>query len=477
MIPENFIPLESNPKIQKAILKQPTNPDGPSPKAPQLAEILYKCRLNSYKVIDENENVEDPFEFEVGKSGVIEGLQIGIKTMKIGERCVFKIPSEFAYGKNGSGEIKPDETIYFEAELIDFFDKKKTKLDFEPAERFEEAKKFKLEGNDFFKNGELDNAVKQYKEALDYIEWDTVEGVIQMKIDLHNNICLINLKKGNNKEAAIEATKALEFDKKNVKALLRRAKALRNLLKFQRSLDDINNVLEIIPNDKETKRQLLITKNALKKYNKKQKNTYSNMFKNNKLYEDEEDLTEDPKNPKVFFDIKIGTKEKKRITFQLFKNVVPKTAENFLQLAIGKKTQQNGEEKILTYKNSIFHRVIKGFMAQGGDFQNSNGTGGESIYGKKFADENFKIKHLKRGYLSMANAGPNTNGSQFFILFKDTPHLNGKHCVFGKLVEGMDVLDDIESNETADGDVPVEEVRIVDCGQVLEEVKEEVKTE
>ena len=106
-------------------------------------------------------------------------------------------------------------------------------------------------------------------------------------------------------------------------------------------------------------------------------------------------------------------------------------------------------------------------MAQGGDFTNSNGTGGKSIYGENFQDENFKIKHLKRGYLSMANRGPNTNGSQFFMIFKATPHLDGKHCVFGRVCEGIEVLDDIEEVQTGDSDVPVESVRIVDCGEVL----------
>jgi cyclophilin family peptidyl-prolyl cis-trans isomerase len=169
-------------------------------------------------------------------------------------------------------------------------------------------------------------------------------------------------------------------------------------------------------------------------------------------------------NPRVFFDVTADGSALGRIVMELRADVVPKTADNFRCLCTGEKgTGRSG--KPLHFKGSTFHRVITDFMCQGGDFTAGNGTGGESIYGEKFADENFSLKHTGPGVLSMANAGPNTNGSQFFLCTVPTPWLDGKHVVFGNVVEGMDVVKKVEGYGSSSGRTS-KKVVIADCGQI-----------
>ena len=156
----------------------------------------------------------------------------------------------------------------------------------------------------------------------------------------------------------------------------------------------------------------------------------------------------------IFFDVNIDGKEK-TIIFRLYDEEVPKTCTNFRELA------RTGK-----YNKCKFHRIIKDFMIQGGDFQNGDGTGGESIYGPTFKDENLTLKHEKPGLLSMANSGPDTNGSQFFITTVATPHLDGKHVVFGEVIKGMEVVKEMEALETDDNDSPKVECIIASAGLV-----------
>lgn len=159
--------------------------------------------------------------------------------------------------------------------------------------------------------------------------------------------------------------------------------------------------------------------------------------------------------PQVYFDVTVNDGPPARIIFDLYYDVVPRTAENFRALCTG--------EKGFGYQGSSFHRIIPGFMLQGGDFTAGNGTGGKSIYGAKFQDENFVRKHEKPFLLSMANSGPNTNGSQFFITTVPTPHLNGKHCVFGEVASGSEYVKAVEACGSPSGS-PSSKVVIVESG-------------
>lgn len=163
--------------------------------------------------------------------------------------------------------------------------------------------------------------------------------------------------------------------------------------------------------------------------------------------------------PNVFFNMSVANKSVGRIEFKLYDDVVPRTARNFRELCTG----QNG----FGYKGSSFHRIIPQFMCQGGDFTNHNGTGGKSIYGEKFNDENFQLKHTQPGLLSMANAGKNTNGSQFFITTVVTSWLDGRHVVFGEVTKGMEVVKQLEAIGSPNGNTK-QKVVIEDCGVVEE---------
>ncbi|KAH3826944.1 peptidyl-prolyl cis-trans isomerase H-like [Dreissena polymorpha] len=168
-------------------------------------------------------------------------------------------------------------------------------------------------------------------------------------------------------------------------------------------------------------------------------------------------------NPIVFFDISIGNVEVGRIKFELFADLVPKTAENFRQFCTG---EYRKDGVPIGYKNCSFHRVIKDFMVQGGDFVNGDGTGLTSIYGGSFSDENFKLKHTGPGILSMANSGKDTNGCQFFITCAKCDFLDGKHVVFGKVVDGLLVLRKIENVPTGPNNKPKLPVIITQCGEM-----------
>ena len=391
----------------------------------------------------------------------IPELESLMREMKNQEKAVFRFGCD----------VKPDKQLVVEVLCKKY--NELNKLDFTLEERRLMAQQAKESGKKFFLAKDLKSATVQYKNAIEFVDWDKAEPESQILVrDCWNNLTLLCMRQKKWTEGVSHANQALAIEQNNVKALQRRAKCYRQVGEFDLAEADLENLKTLLPGDSEVEKQSKLLAQARKNRKRKEKNKFKKMFSEIQFYKEEDLGLDDPSNPKVYFKVKIGEDSTEHeMQFTLYKKVVPKTVENFLCLCTGEKgTVETSKGNVpLSFKNSSFHRLIKGFMIQGGDFTNGNGTGGLSIYGEKFADENFKVKHTKRGQLSMANAGPNTNGSQFFICFKDTPHLNGKHTVFGCISQGLEVLDLLEELPVGENDRPLQPITIVDCGLVSED--------
>ena len=480
------VSLAQDGGVKKRILQAaPDDARGPPPRGCEVTAHYTGTLASDGSKFDSSVDRGTPFKFTIGKGQVIKGWDEGFASMKVGEKALLVIEPGYGYGDNGSPPKIPGKSVlHFEVELLGFREKLKEKWEMTEDERHELANKLKAEGTAFFASQNYGEAASKYESAANYSVNDESneageeipEDELPLFVSSWSNAAMCYIKLKNWSEAIKCCNRVLAIPSEstsNVKCLYRRGYARLHAGDLKLAKIDLMAAYKLDSTSKDVRKALATLKEETQKQKEKEKAIFGGLFQKapglyGDLIEDVIEPSED--NPHVFFDIKQGDKELGRIVMRLYADVVPKTAENFRALCTGEKGVGKAG-KPLHYKGCTFHRVIRDFMLQGGDFTNGDGTGGESIYGEKFADENFKLKHTRAGLLSMANAGPGTNGSQFFITTVDTPHLDGKHVVFGHVVEGMEVVRSIENTEKGDGDRPAEDIFIEDCGELMSPYK------
>lgn len=405
----DYIDISGDGGLLKKVLQEG---EGDFPNTGDEVEAHYTGTLDDGTKFDSSRDRGKTFKFTLGKGQVIKGWDQGFASMKKGEKAILRCREDYAYGKGGSGKIPPNATLNFDVELISFAPKKKEKWEYSDEEKFTEGTKFKESGNKHFQEKNYEAALHDYNEASDILEGNKIYEALYITCKVNSAQACISL--GRHADAVNHATEAIKLDKNNVKALYRRGVARNHLGLNEEALNDLNQALVLDPENKAVKTEIAKAKKGIADAKAKTKAAFGNFFSKVSVYDDKAapvvpGTSRD--NPKVFFDITIGGKYAGRIVMLLYADTTPRTAANFKALCTGEKGKASTGQP-LHYKGSTFHRVIKGFMIQGGDFTRGDGTGGESIYGEKFADENFKVKHTRGGLLSMANAGPGTNGSQ-----------------------------------------------------------------
>jgi len=464
------------------LLKKITSPapeGAETPEAGARVRAHYTGTLESNgEKFDSSRDRNKEFTFKLGKGEVIRGWDLGFASMQVGEKAILKCRSDYAYGDGGMPpRIPAKATLLFDVELLGFDMMPKEKWEMTAEEKVDMAQKLKAEGTEKFKGKNWALAAAKYDDAVSYLDEeveDPDDETSALYISCLGNAaqCYINL--SDYTSAIAKCSKVLEADAENVKGLYRRGLARLRLGLLTEAKKDLMAAYKIDPENKPVKAELKKLKAAMAESKKKEKATFGGWANKVSMYNDMPDnvIVHSGDNPKVFFDMAIGDEPVGRIVMELYADTTPKTAENFRCLCTGEKGMGK-QGKPLHYKGCTFHRVIKDFMIQGGDFTNGDGTGGESIFGQKFADENFKVKHTGPMLLSMANAGPGTNGSQFFITTAETPHLDNKHVVFGRVVSGEDVVRKIEATDVGAKDCPVQACTIADCGTFVPETPEE----
>jgi len=326
------------------------------------------------------------------------------------------------------------------------------KAEDDAATALEKSIAIKERGAELYKQQKFVEAKQAWKEAMDIIPEKNTSNVARHIMSLHLNLSQVGLQLKAYETVIYHCTQALKIEQDNAKAFYRRGLAQEGLGKLQAGANDLQRAARLEPRNADIRKKYEELKKKIVEEDKKQ---------DEELGPPVHDLQA---LPRAFLEIAIGESAPKRLVFILYSDTVPKTVENFRKLCAGDHEGTSAGGKPFHYKGSILHRMIPGLMIQGGDFEHADGTGGESIYGRRFPDENFRDKVTRRGLLAMANDGPNTNGSNFFVSFDAAEHLDRKHVVFGEIFGGVDLLDDLEKLPTDEECRPLTDCVIVDCG-------------
>lgn len=466
--------IEVAPGISKRIIK--AGEGGELPKTGEQITVNYEGRLENGTIFDSSYERE-PFECQIGVGQVIKGWDVGMMTMSIGEEAELTINGDNAYGPQGSPPtIPPNATLIFKVELMKIGDREPKGMSDE--ELMAAAMVKKEEGNKNFKAGDLKAAASFWKEGVSLLGAfkEPKNEQKQLMVVFGQNIAIASNKLGDYGSAIQAASHALKVDDKAEKALIQRSNAYLKTQQFDEAAADCKAAVMINPKSAAYREQYELIRKEKSAAAKNQQQAMAKFFSQGVYNEKTVTITKKTEfdslpafkdsNPQVYFDLSIGEADsddyvKERVVFELFADV-PKTCENFRALCTGE------NDEVPSYKGNKFHRIIKGFMMQGGDTTAGNGTGGKSIYGEKFEDEGIWYPHTHKGVLSMANAGPNTNGSQFFVCFGATPHLDKKHTIYGRVIHNYTFCETIEQNPCATGDKPIKPVTVVDCGELLD---------
>jgi peptidylprolyl isomerase len=443
------------------------------------------------RIIDSSQDAEFPFSFFIGKGcelRSLKGIDDCVKTMKQGESALFILEGEYGYGEQGAKANIPIGTpILLSIELLAFHEREKLIYDYSEEERFTQAKAIKQEANTFFSKKNYKAAKMLYRKSMTFIDSVYHEDCLE-EIKAFKSTLFLNLSVCMNQTSCFQTTlkytsQILSKESTLPKPFYLRGMAHMHLKNYTEAISDLSTASSLCPSDPKIKAELARAKSLQLHLDNKEKAKFKKIFAPGGLYCEKQTHISvtlhsippyDSSNLKVYFDIQHKEDSVNRVIFELFQQKVPKTCENFRCLCTGEKSTAF---KAYTYKNSVIHKIIPGFILQGGDLDKGDGTGGYSVYGECFEDENFLIPHSHGGILSMANKGeekPNTNGSQFFITYKGAPWCNGKNVAFGRVVVGMKYLRSLQKIDIySETKIPRYPVRIVKCGEFKGEIKEE----